>query len=249
MKNRLVLLSLFLKLLICLGCGGKNTDSNVASEGEEKTAKTKALETGSELLQDETPLKQFSMYLDGFHFYNGKLNEQMEAHHYCTQVNEDVTQCIIFDGNSKDAKIMGIEYIITEKLFITLPEEEKKLWHSHVYEVKSGTLVAPGLPQLAENELMEKIVSTYGKTFHTWHTDKEKTLPVGIPQIMMGFTKDGQIDEKMVSERDERFKISTSEKKAERAKIPSPEIKKGANAWEQGEVRQLKISKEATSHH
>ena len=249
MKNHLLMLALFFSLLICVCCGGKNTDSNVTAEGQEKSTKTKTLETGAELLQDETPLRQFSMYLDGFHFYNGKLNEQMEAHHYCTQLNEDVTQCIIFDGNSRDAKIMGIEYIITEKLFTTLPEEEKKLWHSHVYEVKSGTLVAPGLPELAENELMRKIVSTYGKTFHTWHTDEKKTLPVGIPQIMMGFTKDGQIDEKLVTERDERFKISTSEKRDKRAKIPSPEIKKGANAWEEGEVRQLKISNEATSHH
>ena len=249
MKSNLIKLSLIYISVASLGCGGQNTDSNVTSEGEKKSTKTKTLEIGAELLQDETPLKQFSMYLDGFHFYNGKLNEQMEAHHYCTQINEDVTQCIIFDGNKKDSKIMGIEYIISEKLFTTLDEEEKKLWHSHVFEVKSGTLVAPGLPQVAENELMEKIVSTYGKTFHTWHTEKMKTLPVGIPQIMMGFTKDGQIDEKMVAERDERFKISTSEKKQERGKISSPEIKKGANAWEQGEIRQLKLGSEAPSHH
>jgi hypothetical protein len=76
-------------------------------------------------------------------------------------------QAIIFDGNGKDAKIMGVEYIISEKLFKALDEEEKKLWHSHQYEVKSGTLIAPGIPDVAQQELMKKLVSTYGKTIHT----------------------------------------------------------------------------------
>src|SRR5690606_40131682 len=86
---------------------------------------------------------------------------------------------------------MGIEYIVTERLFKQLPEEEKKLWHSHHHEVKSGTLIAPGIPDDVEHVLMEKLVSTYGKTIHTWHTDRELELPIGPPLLMMGFTKEG----------------------------------------------------------
>jgi hypothetical protein len=41
-----------------------------------------------------------------------------------------------------------LEYIISENLFKTLDEEDKKLWHSHHYEVKSGTLIAPGIPEV-----------------------------------------------------------------------------------------------------
>ncbi len=41
---------------------------------------------------------------------------------------------------------MGVEYIISERLFKDPAAEEKKLWHSHQYEVKSGSLIAPGLP-------------------------------------------------------------------------------------------------------
>ena len=234
-------LPFLLSVTMLAGCGGKNTDSNVKSPGSEETAKTRVLETGAELIQDETPVRQLSMYLDGFHFYNGHLEGQMEAHHYCSKLNEDVTQCVIYDGNGKDAKIMGVEYIVSEKLFKTLPEEEKKLWHSHVYEVKSGTLVAPGLPEIAEHELMEKIVSTYGKTFHTWHTDKDLTLPLGTPMLMSGFTKDGQLNPKLLEDRDKRFNISTAKKRENRADIPSPPIVPGANAWEKGEVRQLGI--------
>src|SRR4051812_29583541 len=74
----------------------------------------------------------------------------------------------------------------------------KPLWHSHVHEVKSGQLVAPGIPEAAEHALMEKLIHTYGKTWHTWHTDLDKTLPLGVPQLMMGFTADGQADAAMI---------------------------------------------------
>jgi hypothetical protein len=239
-------------LFICLpamlmACGGKNTPSKVSSPGTDKKTDTRALETGADILQDKTPLKRFNTYLDGFHFYNGNMKAQMEAHHYVSQLNEDLHQAVIFDGNGADAKIMGIEYIISERVFNTLPEEEKKLWHSHQYEVKSGELIAPGIPDVAEHELMEKLVSTYGKTIHTWHTDQQRTLPIGSPMIMMGFTKDGQLQPSLLQQRDQRFKISTAEKKRQRADIQAPPVAAGANAWEKGEIRQFIVTDKADS--
>lgn len=233
--------------LMLTSCGGKNTASHVEAPGDEKTGKDKLLNTGADLLQDKTPLKHFNAYLDGFHFYNGNIGAQMEAHHYVQQLNEDLYQAIIFDGNEKNAKIMGVEYIITEKLFKTLSPEEKKLWHSHHYEVKSGALIAPGIPEIAEHELMEKLVSTYGKTIHTWHTDQQRTLPVGAPMIMMGFTKDGQIHQKLLDERDKRFNVSTAEKKKNRMDIAMPMVDPMANAWEKGYLRQFVITSKVDS--
>lgn len=154
----------------------------------------------------------------------------MEAHHYVTQLNEDLHQAIIFDGNEDDAKLMGIEYIISERLFKELPDEEKKLWHSHHYEVKWGTLIAPGIPEDIEYELMEKLVTTYGKTFHTWHLDQGLELPYGIPQIMMGFTRDGQMHPDLIAERDENFGISTADRRKVREDIPMPQVDSLANA-------------------
>jgi hypothetical protein len=173
------------------------------------------------------------------------MKAQMEAHHYCSVVNEDVNQCVIFDGNRRNAKIMGVEYIISRKLFETLPAEERKLWHSHVHEVKSGLLVAPGVPQKAEHEFMEKAVDTYGKTWHTWHTDQKLALPTGHPQLMMGFTAEGQADRAMVAGRDERMKLSSEQKRKDRETIAAPAIVSGADAWQQGEVVQLSIQRPA----
>lgn len=231
-------------------CGGDSASSKVDAPGEEPAAKTKLLEAGANLLQAKAPLGELNAYLDGFHFYSGNMQAQMEAHHYCGHVNEDLIQCVIFDGNGEDAKLMGVEYIVTAKLFATLPPEEKHLWHSHVYEVQSGSLVAPGIPEVVERELMTKIAGTYGKTWHTWHTDQQSKLPLGTPMLMMGFTADGQANEQMITNRDQRMSLSSGELRERRADLPYPAIDPDADAWKKGIVMQLGIEQrgEGTPH-
>ncbi|RYF28695.1 MAG: DUF1264 domain-containing protein [Comamonadaceae bacterium] len=221
------------------GCGGGDTASAVQAPGAPKSAGTQALEGGAAALQDKPPVETLNAYLNGFHFYSGNLKGQMEAHHYCSILNDEVIQCAIYDGNVRNAKLMGVEYIISERLFKELPAAEKPLWHSHVHEVKSGQLVAPGIPHFAEQELMKKLVSTYGKTWHTWHTDQHKELPLGVPQLMMGFTADGQADAGMVAERDQRLGVRSEDKRKSRESIDAPAIAPGADAWQQGRAVQL----------
>ncbi|MHB8111368.1 MAG: OBAP family protein [Syntrophorhabdaceae bacterium] len=205
--------------------------------GQEDTTKT-----GAALLQQMKPLDSIAVYLDGFHFPSENRGKQLEAHHYCTKLNEDFTQCVIYSNNGEDALLMGVEYVISEKLFSGLSPEERKMWHSHRYEVKSGQLIAPGLPDIAEHELMGKLVSTYGKTWHTWDVgNPNSNLPVGIPMLMMSFTNDGQIDPALIKQRDERFGISTLNKRAGRQDITDPRILPGADSWQSGQAPQLDL--------
>lgn len=231
--------SLAATFTLLTACAGNDSPSNVGAPGKPTAPSTRTLEAGAALLQSRPPVDALNAYLDGFHFYNGLPEVQMEAHHYCAILNEEVIQCVIYDGNRKDAKLMGVEYIISEQLFNTLPTPEKALWHSHVHEVKSGQLVAPGILEVAEHALMEKLVHTYGKTWHTWHTDLNKRLPLGAPQLMMGFTTDGQAAPGMVAERDKRMGIDSTEKKKTRIDIVAPPIAPGADAWQQGTVIQI----------
>ncbi len=87
---------------------------------------------------------------------------------------------------------------------------------------------------------METLVHTYGKTWHMWHTERGNELPLGVPQLMMGFTADGQLDPARVQERDKRFWISSEEKKQSRADIVAPTIDPEANGWLHGKTLQIR---------
>lgn len=39
-------------------------------------------------------------------------------------------QAVIYGGNTRDDRLMGVEYLISERLFQPLPLEEKELWLS-----------------------------------------------------------------------------------------------------------------------
>src|SRR5690242_3123599 len=84
-----------------------NTGARTSPAGEAKTPQTRVLEAGAKLLQSKAPLKRFDVYLVGFHPMKESPNDQMEAHHYCHQINEDFAQCALFDGNTKDANLNG----------------------------------------------------------------------------------------------------------------------------------------------
>lgn len=199
------------------------------------------LDTGADALQSKQPIDAMSEYLNGFHFYADDMGRQVEANHYCTHLTEDFHQCVIYSSNQKDAKLIGIEYIVSERVFKSLPDDEKRLWHSHHYEVKSGELVAPGVPDLAEHAFMTDLVTTYGKTWHTWQIDRDLNFPMGIPRLMMGFTQDGQANQRMVDDRDHRFRISSASEKKNREDIPMPTVATGANGWQGGRTVQLKL--------
>ncbi|MBL8212785.1 MAG: DUF1264 domain-containing protein [Bryobacterales bacterium] len=84
-----------------------------------------------------------------------------------------------------------MEYIISGKLFDTLPQAERKFWHPHNYEILSGQLVAPGRPEATSKELMRGKRNSCGKTFHLWSTGQGDNLPLGGPMLAWSFNRDG----------------------------------------------------------
>ena len=216
--------------------------------GAPVSARSRVLDTAADAVQSKHPIDAMSSYLNGFHFYADDMGRQVEANHFCTHLNEDFHQCVIYDANRSDAKLIGIEYIVSRKLFETLPDDEKKLWHSHDYEVGSGALIAPGVPDLGEHAVMADLAGTYGKTWHTWQIDRNLDFPMGIPQLMMGFTHDNQVDAGMLADRDHRFGVSTDAQKRNRADIAPPAPLPGANAWQGGRVMQLALQEVPVSN-
>lgn len=196
--------------------------------------------TASALLPASGPLGAIHAHVCGFHFYSGDPQRALRVHHYCSHLNPDVFQCVIYDSDQANARLIGIEYIISEKLFIQLPADEKQLWHSHRYEVMSGLLTAPGMAAGAERELMQELVNTYGKTWHLWQVDRGDTVPLGLPKLMMGFTADGQASAPMVAARDREQGIDPAQVKARRVEFSPRPVAAGADVWQQSPAFQIK---------
>lgn len=193
--------------------------------GEDKTVKTRALEAGAKALQRNSPLGPMDVYLVGFHPMKDHPQQQMEAHHYCHQVNQEFAQCTLFDGNGRDANLTGIEYVISEKLFDSLPEDERRYWHPHNGEILSGQLVAPGIPAVAEKALMKDKMNSYGKTWHLWNTgamgQAGDKLPLGPPMLAWSFNRDGEAKAAMVEQRDRMMGVNSADKRRQRADLQS----------------------------
>jgi hypothetical protein len=203
------------------GCTGAGmTEPAVEVAGEPESARTSLLETGASVLQRDAPTDALDVYLVGFHPMRDDPQQQIEAHHFCRQVNEDFMQCALYDGNTAEANLNGLEYIISERLFETLPAAEQPYWHPHNGEILSGQLVAPGLPEVAEKELMRGKMNSYGKTWHTWNTGQLSqggdALPLGEPTLAWSFNRFGEAAPGLVEDRDERMDISTEERRRQR---------------------------------
>lgn len=172
------------------------------------------------------PIRQIGVYLDGFHVVKQAPNLFLEAHHYCASKSEDLLQCALFDGNTSDANLIGIEYIVSERLFDQLSADERKFWHPHDYEILAGELIAPGMPEPAEKQLMKRWMNSYGKTWHLWNTghfgqQHGDSVPLGVPMLAWSFNADGEAAPHMVSDRDQRFGLSTQERRMDRADLRS----------------------------
>ncbi|CAI6003022.1 unnamed protein product [Closterium sp. NIES-65] len=216
--------------------------------GEAPSMATSALETTASLLQSFRPLKSFCQHVSTWAHYAQSPGRMIETHHLVVRLTEDVLQCIVFDSDQPNARIVGVEYIVTEAVFKKLPEEEKHLWHSHYYEICDGLWVNPGVPEtMQQQELkklicdglwvnpgvpetmqqqeLKKLIKTYGKFWNTWQFDRGDPLPLGPPALMLSPQDHplGRVSRALVEQRDAALWIETGEKREQRAALVDKE--------------------------
>jgi hypothetical protein len=165
----------------------------------------------------KAPLEVPREFFNGIHVAKDDSKFQMEAQHYCSPLKTGMFQCVLFDSTRADARILGIEYIISDDMYKTLPDGEKKFWHPHPFEVLGGGLIAPDMSPDQEQKFMGTIMNTWGKTFHIWG-DTMTQIPLGEPRLMWAVTGSGQVDQKLLRERDKTFNVDSKEISARRQK-------------------------------
>ncbi|KAK4097709.1 DUF1264-domain-containing protein [Parathielavia hyrcaniae] len=213
----------------------KDREAEAKVAGHPRTFQNTVLETGAAMTQDFSPLQNICAHLNAFHVYASDPTRVVEANHYCGHLTEDVRQCLLYDSASPGARLIGVEYMIKPHLYETLSQDERRLWHSHVFEVKSGMLVMPQPSPLMPQSVWEKaetaevaqVIELYGKIYHLWQVDRGDKLPLGEPQLMTSITAEGQILdlEKIMDERDKRFaRCDWRQKKEIRKNLEEPQI-------------------------
>jgi len=161
---------------------------------------------------------EYGLHVCAFHVGKADPALQVESHHYCTPLRDGVFQCVIFDSDRGNAKLIGVEYIVSDDLFRTLPEDERKLWHPHDYEIRAGLLTMPGLKADCEAKLLKGLLKSWGKVWHTW-PDPRTDLPVGSPVLMWSAGKVGDVRKDLIRARDDRYKVDVDTLRKEREKL------------------------------
>ncbi|KAG9448148.1 hypothetical protein H6P81_014276 [Aristolochia fimbriata] len=202
--------------------------------GESRTMESHILDMGAKMMQSMKPLKEITQHVCTFAIYGHDMNRQIETHHYVSRLNQDVLQCAVYDSDESNARLIGVEYVVSDKVFETLPSEEQKLWHSHAYEIKSGYWINPSVPEMLQKPELHNLAKTYGKFWCTWQADRGDRLPLGPPSLMMSpqGVNMGMIKPELVQKRDEKYKVSSGELRQARMEIPEPEwINPRADHW------------------
>ena len=167
----------------------------------------------------KNPLERKHAQICAFHVGYDDPKLQMEVTHYCTAVGDGVFQCILYDSPEKNAKLIGVEYVITEARFGQLPKDEAKLWHPHRWEIEDGLLTIHNVTKTCEETLLKALYSSWGKTWHTW-PDLSTPVPMGKPILMWSAGgPNGAVDPKLVAKRDAKYKLNVEEVKKTRAKL------------------------------
>ncbi len=155
------------------------------------------------------PVSGVHAHFCGIHVAKNNLKFQLVAQHYCAPLSDEMFQCLLYESYEKNARLLGVEYIVSDRIYRQLSDEEKQYWHPHTYEVLAGGLIAPGMTPDDEMKFMKTILTTWGKTWHTW-PDPKQPVPLGPPLLMWSLGADDQVDPSVVAARDKQFDCTTS---------------------------------------
>jgi hypothetical protein len=110
--------------------------------------------------------------------------------HFCKPNDKIMMVCQLYDSNSPNATLIGVEYMITADEYKNLPDREKPNWHYHKEEFAPNR-ADPKLPQLSEqqqNATLKKLEESYGKVIITWNpNDNAPVFPPQVEQVQHPF--------------------------------------------------------------
>jgi hypothetical protein len=124
----------------------------------------------------------------GVHLLKELPEHSRVAYHFCKPVNDDLNQCVLYDGTGPDARLIGVEYLVSDAVYQKMPAEEKAYWHDHKYEVDAGYLKSLTQSGDEEKQTLAKVRTLWGKVYHTWASGTD--YPRGPARLFWSVTGD-----------------------------------------------------------
>ena len=110
--------------------------------------------------------------------------------HFCKPNDKIMMVCQLYDSNSPNATLIGVEYMIIANAYRNIPDRDKPNWHYHKEEFAPNR-ADPKLPMLSEqqqNATMKTLAESYGKIIITWNpNDKAPIFPPQVIQVQHPF--------------------------------------------------------------
>jgi Protein of unknown function (DUF1264) len=132
------------------------------------------------LATDLKPTEGWTLHIDAKRHFPSKPN--LLAHHYCKEVSGGLTECQIYDSDRPDAKLVGVEVIVSPETYQTFSAAEKARWHYHKTEIPKVSATLPDLSPEEAAKVVKKIEGTYGKVYLLWDPGKGQPA-VGQPSL------------------------------------------------------------------
>jgi hypothetical protein len=90
------------------------------------------------------------------------------AYHLCKPLNGHVSQCLLYDGTEPDARLIGVEYLVSDEVYRQMPAEEKLYWHDHKCEVDARLLTSKTQSGTEAKATLANAHTLWGKVYYTW---------------------------------------------------------------------------------
>lgn len=104
----------------------------------------------------------------GVHLMKDVPERSQVAYHFCKPVNDDLNQCVLYDGTGPDARLIGVEYLVSDAVYQKMSAEEKVYWHDHKHEVDAGYIKSLTQTGDEEKQTLARVRTLWGKVYHTW---------------------------------------------------------------------------------
>ncbi|MBI2832256.1 MAG: DUF1264 domain-containing protein [Chloroflexi bacterium] len=114
----------------------------------------------------DSPAFGYTLHIDAIKHIND--DPDRVVHHYVKAISDEISQALLYDSDEPNARLIGIETIISPRIYTALPEDEKPNWHYHKTEIP---MVNAQLPDLGEKEaaaVVAKLEDTWGKVVIIW---------------------------------------------------------------------------------